>query len=211
VGQILEAHLGWAAHKLKYRAIVPPFSGVTPEDIKAELKKAGLPEDGKTILYDGLTGEPFDQRVVVGYMTIMKLNHMVEDKIHARSIGPYSLITQQPLGGRAQFGGQRLGEMEMWALEAHGATEILHEMLTIKSDDVRGRNLAYEKIIKGEDPETTSFSTVFDVLINELRGLGLNVEIHYRKKSTEEIPPESLKEETVVKDTQSSDFKQTNE
>ncbi len=180
VGQILETHLGWAAQTLGYRAIVPPFSGITPEDVKQELVKAGLPEDGKTILYDGLTGEPFKEKVVVGYMTVMKLNHMVEDKIHARSIGPYSLITQQPLGGRAQFGGQRWGEMEMWALEAHGATEILHEMLTIKSDDVRGRNITYEKITKGEEINVTSSSTIFDVLLNELRGLGFNVEIIYK-------------------------------
>ena len=197
VGQILETHLGWAAHKLGYRAIIPPFSGVTPEDVKAELRKAGLPESGKSILYDGLTGEPFDQPVVVGYMTIMKLVHMVEDKIHARSIGPYSLITQQPLGGRAQFGGQRLGEMEMWALEAHGATEILQEMLTIKSDDIRGRNLAYEQIIKGEDVNVVPYSTIFDVLISELRGLGLNVEIHYREKEKEETSEKIVEEAQV--------------
>ena len=189
VGQILEAHLGLAAQKLGYRAIVPPFSGLTPEEIKVELKKAGLPEDGKTILYDGLTGEKFDQKAVVGYMTIMKLIHMVEDKIHARSSGPYALITQQPLGGRAQAGGQRVGEMEMWALEAHGVTEILHEMLTIKSDDVRGRHLTYERIIKGEDVEVTSSPAIFNVLINELKGLGFNVEIHYRKeKEVEKLP-----------------------
>jgi DNA-directed RNA polymerase subunit beta len=190
VGQILETYLGLAAHKLGYRAIVPPFSGMTPEEIREELKKAGLPEDGKTILYDGKTGEPFAQKVVVGYMTIMKLIHMVEDKIHARSSGPYALITQQPLGGRAQAGGQRVGEMEMWALEAHGATEILHEMLTIKSDDVRGRHLTYERIIKGEDVEVTSSPAIFNVLINELKGLGLNVEIHYRKEEKEEFPSE---------------------
>jgi DNA-directed RNA polymerase subunit beta len=190
VGQILETHLGLACHKLSYRAIVPPFSGMTPEEIKEELKKAGLPEDGKTILYDGKTGEPFAQKVVVGYMTIMKLIHMVEDKIHARSSGPYALITQQPLGGRAQAGGQRVGEMEMWALEAHGATEILHEMLTIKSDDVRGRHLTYERIIKGEDVEVTSSPAIFNVLINELKGLGFNVEIHYRKEEKEEAPSE---------------------
>jgi DNA-directed RNA polymerase subunit beta len=190
IGQILETYLGLAAQKLGYRAIVPPFSGMTTEEIKAELKKAGLPEDGKTILYDGKTGEPFAQKVVVGYMTIMKLIHMVEDKIHARSSGPYALITQQPLGGRAQAGGQRVGEMEMWALEAHGATEILHEMLTIKSDDVRGRHLTYEKIIKGEDVEVTSSPAIFNVLINELKGLGFNVEIHHRKEKEEEKLPE---------------------
>mgnify|MGYP001060496092 CR=1 FL=1 len=182
VGQILEACLGLAANKLGYRAIIPPFSGITPEEVKEELKKAGLPEDGKSIVYDGLTGEPFDRKIVVGYMTIMKLVHMVEDKIHARSSGPYSLITQQPLGGRAQSGGQRVGEMEMWALEAHGATEILHEMLTIKSDDVKGRHLTYEKIIKGEDVEITSYPAIFNVLVSELKGLGFNVEIHYKQE-----------------------------
>ncbi|GIW67167.1 MAG: DNA-directed RNA polymerase subunit beta [Candidatus Parcubacteria bacterium] len=190
LGQILETHLGLAAKKLGYRAVIPPFSGVTPEEIKEELRKAGLPEDGKTMLYDGLTGEPFAQRVVVGYMTVMKLIHMVEDKIHARSSGPYSLITQQPLGGRAQAGGQRVGEMEMWAFEAHGATEILHETLTIKSDDIRGRHLTYERITKGEDVETTSSPAIFNVLINELRGLGLNIEIHYRQEEEKEKSPE---------------------
>lgn len=203
VGQILETHLGLAAHKLGYRAIVPPFSGITPDDIKEELKKAGLPEDGKVILRDGLTGEPFNQKIVVGYMTIMKLNHMVEDKIHARSVGPYSLITQQPLGGRAKFGGQRMGEMEMWALEAHGATEILQEMLTIKSDDVRGRNLAYEQIIKGEDVNVIPYSTIFDVLISELKGLGFNVEIIYREKDKTEENSQ-IKEEATIKEHQSN-------
>jgi len=199
LGQILETHLGLAAHKLNYRAIIPPFSGVTPEEIKVELKKAGLPEDGKTILYDGLTGESFQQKVVVGYMTIMKLIHMVEDKIHARSSGPYSLITQQPLGGRAQSGGQRMGEMEMWALEAHGATEILHEMLTIKSDDVYGRHLTYQKITQGEDVEVTSSPAIFNVLVNELKGLGLNVEIHYRKEEEEKPEAPSLEKVEAVK------------
>lgn len=204
VGQILESHLGLSAHTLNYRAIVPPFSGATPEEIKQELAKAGLPEDGKTILYNGLTGEPFKEKIVVGYMTVMKLNHMVEDKIHARSIGPYSLITQQPLGGRAQFGGQRLGEMEMWALEAHGATEILHEMLTIKSDDVRGRNLTYERITKGEDLNITTSSTIFDVLLSEFRGLGFNAEVIYKDyletKNHSESDLDKLK--TVEKDEQ---------
>ncbi len=189
VGQILETYLGASAHKLGYRAIIPPFSGLTPEEVKEELKKAGLPEDGKTILYDGKTGEKLSQKVVVGYMMLMKLNHMVEDKIHARSTGPYSLITQQPLGGRAKFGGQRVGEMEMWALEAHSAIEILQEMLTIKSDDVRGRNMTYEKIIKGEEIDFVPNSNIFNVLISELRALGLNVEIHYRQEEDKgEVP-----------------------
>jgi DNA-directed RNA polymerase subunit beta len=188
LGQILEALLGLAAKNLGYHAVVPPFSGVTIEEIAEELQKAGLPPDGKVDLYDGLTGEKFPQKVLVGYMTIMKLVHMVEDKIHARSIGPYSLITQQPPGGKSRFGGQRIGEMEMWAIEAHGATEILHEVLTIKSDDVKGRNIAYQSIIRGEDISYSSFPHVFLVLINELRGLGLNIEIRYREKP-EEIPP----------------------
>jgi DNA-directed RNA polymerase subunit beta len=201
LGQLLETHLGWAANVLGYRVIVPPFSGVTPEEIKEELRKAGLPEDGKTILYDGKTGEPFHQKVVVGYMTIMKLIHMVEDKIHARSIGPYSLITQQPLGGRARAGGQRLGEMELWALEAHGVTEVLHEMLTIKSDDIRGRNLTYEKIIKGEEIEITSSPAIFKVLISELKGLGFNVEFQFR--SDEEIStPEKISQPQEIKEEQ---------
>lgn len=194
LGQLLELLLGSAAKKLNYHAVIPPFSGVTYEEIAEELKKAGLPPDGKVDLYDGLTGEKYPQKVLVGYMTIMKLIHMVEDKVHARSVGPYSLITQQPLGGRARFGGQRVGEMEMWAFEAHGATEILHEMLTIKSDDIKGRRIAYESIIKGEDVNYSSFPNVFLVLFNELRGLGLNLEIHYREKGEERTPPIELTE-----------------
>jgi DNA-directed RNA polymerase subunit beta len=197
LGQILEIHLGLAAKKLGYRAVIPPFSGVTPDEVKAELRKTGLPEDGKSVLYDGSTGEQFNQKIVVGYMTIMKLIHMVEDKIHARSSGPYSLITQQPLGGRAQAGGQRVGEMEMWTLEGHGATEILHEMLTIKSDDVRGRHLTYQKITQGEDVEITSSPAIFNVLINELKGLGLNVEIHYRQEDKQDVEPSSLEKEKI--------------
>src|SRR3989338_2994387 len=154
VGQILETHLGWAAHNLQYRAITPALAGATEEDIKKELKNAGLPEDGKVRLYDGRTGEPFDQKVTVGYTYMMKLNHLVEDKIHMRSIGPYSLITQQPLGGKAQFGGQRFGEMEVWALEGYGAAHTLQEMLTIKSDDIQGRPATYQAILKGEPIKT---------------------------------------------------------
>ncbi len=138
LGQILEMHLGMAAHTLGYQAVVPPFLGATHEEIKGELKKAGIPENGKLKLYDGRTGEAFQQDVAVGYMYVLKLHHMVEDKIHMRSIGPYSLITQQPLGGKAQGGGQRFGEMEVWALEGYGAAYTLREMLTIKSDDIMG-------------------------------------------------------------------------
>ncbi len=177
LGQILETHLGWAAHELGYQAIVPVFSKTTEEDIKRELKEAGLPEDGKTILYDGRTGETFGEPVMVGYIYMMKLIHMVEDKIHMRSIGPYSLITQQPLGGKAQLGGQRFGEMEVWALEGYGAAYALQEMLTIKSDDVKGRIAAYEAIVKGEDFKSPNIPASFHVLVSELKSLALNVEL----------------------------------
>ena len=177
IGQILETHLGWAASKLGYRAISPALDGATEEDIKIELKKAGLPENGKVILYDGQTGEPFNDRVTVGVIYIMKLNHLVEDKIHMRSVGPYSLITQQPLGGKAQFGGQRFGEMEVWALEGYGAAHTLQEMITIKSDDVTGRAAAFDAIIRGEEIKKPSIPASFNVLVSELKSLGLNVEL----------------------------------
>jgi len=177
IGQILETHLGWAAKKLGYIAISPPLSGADEQDIKRELKKAGLDEDGKAILYDGRTGEPFPERITVGYIYMMKLIHMVEDKIHMRSIGPYSLITQQPLGGRAQFGGQRFGEMEVWALEGYGAAHTLQEMLTIKSDDVPGRASAYEAILKGKEIRHPKVPASFNLLVSELKALGLSVEV----------------------------------
>jgi len=177
VGQILETHLGWAADKLNINVGSPIFEGVSIEKIRELLKKAGLPEDGKVPLYDGRTGEPFDQKITVGYMYLMKLYHMIEDKHHARATGPYSLITQQPLGGKAQYGGQRFGEMEVWALEGYGAAHTLQEMLTIKSDDVEGRNKAYEAIVKGDPPPEPGVPTSFDVLIKELKGLALNVEL----------------------------------
>jgi len=177
LGQILETHLGWAAQRLGYRAITPALAGATEEDIKRELKEAGLPEDGKVLLYDGKTGMPFTEKVTVGYIYMMKLIHMVEDKIHMRSIGPYSLITQQPLGGKAQFGGQRFGEMEVWALEGYGAANTLQEMLTIKSDDVPGRAATYESILKGEEIRNPSIPASFNLLVAELKSLGLNVEV----------------------------------
>lgn len=177
LGQLLETHLGFAAQKLGYRIATPALNGVTEEQIKGELIKAGLPEDGKVTLFDGKTGEAFDNKITVGYKYVLKLNHMVEDKIHQRSIGPYSLITQQPLGGKAQFGGQRFGEMEVWALEGYGAAHTLQEMLTIKSDDVPGRSKAYEAIIKGEEIEKLNVPESFNVLIRELKGLGLSVEL----------------------------------
>jgi len=182
LGQILECHLGWAAKKLGYYAITPALSGANEKDIKEELKKAGFSEDGKTKLFDGRTGLLFPKKVTVGYVYMMKLIHMVEDKIHMRSIGPYSLITQQPLGGKAQFGGQRFGEMEVWALEGYGSAHSLQEMLTIKSDDVIGRATTYEAILKGEDIREPNVPASFNLLVNELRSLGLNVEIKQKPK-----------------------------
>ncbi len=177
IGQILETHLGWAAGTLGRAAISPSLAGISEEDIKAELKKAGLPESGKVIMYDGRNGEPFEQPITVGYIYVMKLLHLVEDKIHMRSVGPYSLITQQPLGGKAQFGGQRFGEMEVWALEGYGAAYSLQEMLTFKSDDVTGRANAYDSIIRGKKIQAPNIPASFNVLMNELRVLGLNVEL----------------------------------
>jgi len=193
IGQILETHLGWAAFKLGYKVASPSLDGVTEIQIKEELKKAGLPEDGKVGLINGKTGEFFDNKSTVGIMYIMKLHHLVDDKIHMRSIGPYSLITQQPLGGKAQFGGQRFGEMEVWALEGYGAAYTLQEMLTIKSDDVIGRSKAYESIIKSEPIKSPNIPTSFNVLVNELKGLALNVELSGIKKeeSDEEYAPEN--------------------
>ncbi|MBZ9572496.1 DNA-directed RNA polymerase subunit beta [Patescibacteria group bacterium] len=182
IGQVLETHLSLAAKKLEYIAISPALAGATERDIKEELKKAGLSEDGKVKLYDGRTGLPFPERITVGYIYMMKLIHMVEDKIHMRSIGPYSLITQQPLGGKAQFGGQRFGEMEVWALEGYGAAHTLQEMLTIKSDDVPGRAAAYEAILKGEAIKNPNLPASFNLLINELKALGLNAEVKEKPK-----------------------------
>ncbi|RKY30988.1 MAG: DNA-directed RNA polymerase subunit beta [Candidatus Omnitrophota bacterium] len=175
VGQILETHLGWAAKALGLQVSSPVFDGASELEIRELLKKAGLPEDGKINLYDGYTGEPFDQTVTVGFIYMMKLIHLVDEKIHARSIGPYSLVTQQPLGGKAQFGGQRLGEMEVWALEAYGAAFTLQEMLTVKSDDVSGRTKIYEAIVKGEQRLSHGTPESFNVLIKELQGLCLDV------------------------------------
>jgi DNA-directed RNA polymerase subunit beta len=186
IGQILETHLGWALHTKGEMAATAVFDGATEEQIRVELSEAGLPEDGKIILRDGRTGEPFDRPVTVGYIYMLKLHHLVEDKIHARSTGPYSLITQQPLGGKAQFGGQRFGEMEVWALEAYGAANILQELLTVKSDDVLGRVQTYEAIVKGEEIQPPRVPESFKVLIKELRSLGLNAEI--LDHNDEEIP-----------------------
>jgi len=177
LGQILEIHLGLAAHTLGYQAIVPPFLGAKHEEISEELVKAGFPENGRVKLFDGRTGESFDQDVAVGYMYMLKLHHMVEDKIHMRSIGPYSLITQQPLGGKAQGGGQRFGEMEVWALEGYGAAYTLREMLTIKSDDIAGRSATFDSIIKNEAVRPPNSPASFNVMLNYLRGLALDVNL----------------------------------
>lgn len=177
LGQILEIHLGLAANTLGYQAVVPPFQGATPEEISQELVKAGFPANGKVPLFDGQTGERFEQDIAIGYMYMLKLHHMVEDKIHMRSTGPYSLITQQPLGGRAQGGGQRLGEMEVWALEGYGAAHTLREMLTVKSDDIVGRTRTFDAIIKGEEIPEPGIPASFNVLKNTLRGLALDVGI----------------------------------
>ncbi len=177
VGQILETHLGWAARALNLSVATPVFDGAAEPEIKKLLKDANLPVSGKTVLYDGMTGEAFEQQVTVGFIYMMKLSHLVDDKIHARSIGPYSLITQQPLGGKAQFGGQRFGEMEVWALEAYGASYTLQELLTVKSDDVEGRSQVYEAIVKGEVPADPGLPESFNVLVRELQSLCLDVEL----------------------------------
>jgi DNA-directed RNA polymerase subunit beta len=175
IGQIYETILGWAGKELGLKFATPIFDGASIEEVNTYLRKAKLPENGSVYLYDGGTGERFEQRVTVGYIYMLKLHHMVDDKMHARSIGPYSLITQQPLGGKAQFGGQRFGEMEVWALEAFGAANILQEILTVKSDDVLGRAKTYEAIVKGDVPPSPGLPESFNVLINELRSLALEI------------------------------------
>ncbi len=181
VGQILETHLGWAAQKLNFKAITPVFDGASEEEIRKCLKEAGISETGKSYLYDGRTGERFEQPVTVGYIYMLKLHHLVDDKVHARATGPYSLITQQPLGGKARFGGQRFGEMEVWALEAYGAAYILQELLTVKSDDVEGRTKIYESMVKGENTLEAGTPASFDVLTNEIRGLALNMQLEKKR------------------------------
>jgi DNA-directed RNA polymerase subunit beta len=181
VGQILETHLGWAMTNMGYRAVCPVFDGATEEEIAEQLKEAGLPTDGKTQLFDGRTGEAMEQKVTVGTIYMLKLHHLVDDKVHARATGPYSLITQQPLGGKARFGGQRFGEMEVWALEAYGAAYILQELLTVKSDDVEGRTKIYESMVKGENTLEAGTPASFDVLNNEIRGLALNLQLEKKQ------------------------------
>ena len=201
IGQVLEVHLGYAAKLLGLHIATPVFDGAKDEDIKELFKKAGIPENGKTILYDGRTGEPFDNEVTVGVMYMLKLHHLVDDKIHARSTGPYALVTQQPLGGKAQFGGQRFGEMEVWALEAYGAAYTLQEILTVKSDDVVGRVKTYEAIVKGENIPEPGIPEAFKVLVKELQSLGLDIKL-YNNDDTNEI---EIKEDYEDDDTSSSD------
>ena len=177
IGQVLEMHLGMASRSLGVRMASPVFDGANEEDVWNTMEEAGLARDGKTVLYDGRTGEPFENRISVGVMYMLKLAHMVDDKLHARSTGPYSLVTQQPLGGKAQFGGQRFGEMEVWALEAYGAAYTLQEILTVKSDDTVGRVKTYEAIVKGENVPQPGVPESFRVLMKELQSLGLDVNI----------------------------------
>ncbi len=193
VGQLLETHLGWAAHALGFYAETPVFNGAKEEEIRQLLREANLPQDGKTVVRDGFSGDPFDQTVTVGYIYMMKLNHLVDEKIHARSIGPYSLVTQQPLGGKAHFGGQRFGEMEVWALEAYGAAYTLQEMLTVKSDDVNGRSRIYEAIVKGEQKLAPGTPESFNVLVKELQGLCLDIKLE--KPNSEPVKEKKGKDE----------------
>ncbi len=194
LGQVLETHLGWAADRLGYRVATPVFDGAKEEEIEAALREAGLPDDGKVDLYDGRTGEKFDRPVTVGIIYMLKLAHLVEDKIHARSTGPYSLVTQQPLGGKAQFGGQRFGEMEVWALEAYGAAYTLQEMLTVKSDDTVGRVKTYEAIVKGEEIIEAGVPESFKVLVKELRSLGLSIDVINEDEQTVEFTEDTSRD-----------------
>ena len=191
-------HLGWAAHALGLYFATPVFDGAIEKEIKGWLEQAGFPTGGKTQLFEGMTGEGFEQDVTVGYIYMLKLSHLVDEKIHARSIGPYSLITQQPLGGKAQFGGQRFGEMEVWALEAYGAAHILQELLTAKSDDVTGRAKLYEAIVKDDTSFTPGLPESFNVLIRELQALCLDVELMKKpSKVIEQLPPAEKELEEV--------------
>ena len=205
IGQLLEVHMGMAARKLGWKIAVPVFDGANEDDIVDVLKEAGMDEDGKTVLYDGRTGEPFENRVTVGVMYYLKLNHLIDDKIHARSIGPYSLVTQQPLGGKAQFGGQRFGEMEVWALEAYGAAYTLQEMLTVKSDDIQGRTKTYEAIVKGQNIPEPGVPEAFRVLIKELQSLALDVTVNSKGEAINVEDDDTVDE---VPDTTSETYKE---
>ena len=198
IGQVLETHLGFAAGKLGKFIATPAFDGACEEDIKEWLTEAGYQRNGKSTLVDGRTGKKFDNQVTVGYLYMLKLHHLVEDKMHARAIGPYSLVTQQPLGGKAQFGGQRLGEMEVWALEAYGASNILQEMLTVKSDDVNGRTKTYEAIVKGEPMPEPDLPESFKVLLKEFQSLALDIQLFDKEGDEIDIDFESSKEDGIM-------------
>lgn len=197
IGQVLEVHLGMAAKMLGWKIMTPVFDGAKESQIHEILQEAGMRKDGKTVLYDGRTGEAFDNPVTVGYMYFLKLHHLVDDKIHARSTGPYSLVTQQPLGGKAQFGGQRFGEMEVWALEAYGAAYTLQEILTMKSDDTQGRVKTYEAIVKGKNVPRPGAPEAFRVLIKELRSLALNVCVYDKDHNEINMSMYELEDEDV--------------
>jgi DNA-directed RNA polymerase subunit beta len=200
VGQVLETHLGIAAKALGFKVATPVFDGIKEKQIREYLKEAGLSEDGKSYLYDGRTGDRFDQRVVVGQIYMLKLGHLVADKIHARAVGPYSLVTQQPLGGKAQYGGQRFGEMEVWAMEAYGAAYTLQELLTVKSDDVPGRTRIYESIVKGDNSLEAGTPESFNVLIKEMQSLGLDVKVGGRTSQHPEVEPVNERAKGVLAD-----------
>jgi len=200
VGQILETHLGWAALTLGMQAVTPVFDGASEAEIRTTLREANLPEDGKIHLHDGRTGERMHQKTTVGVMYMLKLHHLVEDKLHARATGSYSLITQQPLGGKARFGGQRFGEMEVWALEAYGAAHVLQEILTVKSDDVDGRTRIYESMVKGDGSLTYGTPMAFEVLMNEIRGLGLDIRLHRPEDMSFDAAPATLDFGGMAKD-----------
>jgi DNA-directed RNA polymerase subunit beta len=200
VGQVLETHLGIAAKALGFKVATPVFDGIKESQIRDYLKEAKLDEDGKSYLYDGRTGERFDQRVVVGQIYMLKLGHLVADKIHARAVGPYSLVTQQPLGGKAQYGGQRFGEMEVWAMEAYGAAYTLQELLTVKSDDVPGRTRIYESIVKGDNSLEAGTPESFNVLIKEMQSLGLDVKVGGRTSQHPEVEPQNDRAKGVLAD-----------
>ena len=210
IGQVLEVHLGYAAMALGWKMCTPVFDGAHEDDIRECLKEAGLSEDGKTILTDGRTGEKFDNPITVGYMYYLKLHHLVDDKIHARSTGPYSMVTQQPLGGKAQFGGQRFGEMEVWALEAYGAAYTLQEIMTVKSDDVTGRVKTYEAIVKGENIPTAGTPESFKVLYKELQALGLDTRL-YDKEGNEIELKQDIDDGTEIQPIDDKAFTQVND
>jgi DNA-directed RNA polymerase subunit beta len=203
VGQVLETHLGWACRVLGMKIATPVFDGIKEKAVRGYLEQAGeklakdgepklVGENGKATLFNGRTGEPFDQEVVVGFIYMMKLGHLVADKIHARAVGPYSLVTQQPLGGKAQYGGQRFGEMEVWAMEAYGAAYALQELLTVKSDDVQGRTRTYEAIVKGDNSLEAGIPESFNVLVKEMQSLGLDVKVGYTNPVDQQSEPENI-------------------